>query len=684
MGEGVKLEPLDDARPAADRRGRASRRAPGGAARPRARVPLPGPTRRRPQSRVEALEPRLTAPSPARASGMRPEGDRRHATARSCTVERAGIFGVAFDVPPELEITAVRVSGVEYDDHKVREADGKRVLADRVPRSAARAVARSTSRAACRRRCPPSEDDEQRGRVRRSAARAQGCGPRHRLPRRARRLRHRPPRRLARTGLVVLDAERPGRLGAARPSRCRWPTASSITRARSALRLGLERRAPAVTARVETYVRLEPDRMRVGTTLRYRIRYRGIDTLRFTAPLAIGALMHLDLEGVQLLGPEPLEGAAAERGARHLDDQAARLRAPARSRSRSTSRTCPCRPWSRASLAPFAAAVLRAARRRRDAPAEHGARPGRASGSPPRGLRREDWSARRRSTRASSPPRCAPRTTSSRSARGTPPGRPRCSSPATTTSRWPRSWSPTCTSTRSCPARGVPRPRRTSWFATTTGSTSNSTLPADFEIRAVTVDGKSRTPRKGDEGAVLVPLPSGLGKDEAFVVALAFDHNVERAANALRHRGRPESPGRRRVTADLLTWRVFVPARRHLRRLRRRRRARAIRTAPGSRDLVDDLSRTLGRRAQGAQIDVRGLASGLQLPVRDPARGRGVPLLEPRGDRRGRADQRRPRRPSPSGSSFGSPSCSSGLLVAHAHRGSRRPRRGEGLRRRRS
>ncbi len=84
-------------------------------------------------------------------------------------------------------------------------------------------------------------------------------------------------------------------------------------------------------------------------------------------------------------------------------------------------------------------------------------------------------------------------------------------------------------------------------------------LPPGAKLRAVRVGERRETPRKGTGGTVLVPLLSGLGKDQAFVVALAYDHDVD-------HDGgiyddwklvSPKPVGD--VKSDLFTWRVFAP-----------------------------------------------------------------------------------------------------------------------------
>ncbi|MDJ0976851.1 MAG: hypothetical protein QNJ98_20515, partial [Planctomycetota bacterium] len=85
-------------------------------------------------------------------------------------------------------------------------------------------------------------------------------------------------------------------------------------------------------------------------------------------------------------------------------------------------------------------------------------------------------------------------------------------------------------------------------------------LPGAAKVRALRVGDKSVQPRKGQGGTLLVPIMSGRGKDEAFVVALVFDHDVE-ASPGLYDSWTlyaPKPVGE--VKSDILTWRVFAPA----------------------------------------------------------------------------------------------------------------------------
>ena len=88
-------------------------------------------------------------------------------------------------------------------------------------------------------------------------------------------------------------------------------------------------------------------------------------------------------------------------------------------------------------------------------------------------------------------------------------------------------------------------------------------LPPGATIRAVYVDGKSEKPHQGEDGTVRIPLLANLGKDQAFTVALAFDHVTDRSGLFFERAG-VASPVALNVTADLLTWRVSVPKEREV------------------------------------------------------------------------------------------------------------------------
>ena len=133
------------------------------------------------------------------------------------------------------------------------------------------------------------------------------------------------------------------------------------------------------------------------------------------------------------------------------------------------------------------------------------------------------------------------------------------------------------------------------------------------------------------------------------------------------------------VTADLLTWRVFAPDDRTYTSF-----GGSVEPADPYRSwfasLVEELSQTLGRKAQGRTVDCRPRDPWIQEPVSLRARRRGLPVLEP-GRHRQRRDHRRgslvlrvlealPLRAGPGG-----------RARARARRPGGAPRRGQGLRR---
>ena len=182
--------------------------------------------------------------------------------------------------------------------------------------------------------------------------------------------------------------------------------------------------------------------------------------MRFTAPLALDTRMHVDVEGVQLLGPLPVEpggeedeeGSVGERGVwtvklpsprTGVDPDPDRDRGRARGDAR---RPAQSRPVDLPSFVPLAEDG--------EPLPEHGARPRRAAQPAARGGGREPRPGRgdrpaRAARRSSGPTR-----SSSPSGPTTPPGRYVSRSRATTTSRSRRSSSRTCTSTRCSRADG--------------------------------------------------------------------------------------------------------------------------------------------------------------------------------------------------------------------------------------
>ncbi|MDJ0523203.1 MAG: hypothetical protein QNJ90_14125, partial [Planctomycetota bacterium] len=140
-------------------------------------------------------------------------------------------------------------------------------------------------------------------------------------------------------------------------------------------------------------------------------------------------------------------------------------------------------------------------------------------------------------------------------------------------------------------------------------------LPPGASIRAVRVGGKSETPRVGSEGTVLIPLYSGRAKDEAFIVALYFDHDVERSGAGF-ETVRLVTPVPVGVKSDILTWRVILPE------------DRVYTSFGGSAMLVDAPRSWAARALEGLtsivskpdasqRLDVRRLIRGFKSPFTD-------------------------------------------------------------------
>lgn len=563
---------------------------------------------------VAALEPRLTASSGTRVV-IRPEGTDVCYNA-TIVVERAGIFGVTLDVSEDLEVTAVRVAGVPYDDHEVRtEEDGSRVLAiefrDRLLGRASIFVDGRTPTP-----LPAEDGDDDDGEVALAVPLLVLEGVDHMNGYLAVQLDGAIEHRVTeKQGLVVLDAGAPAAL---EPSQVQGATAPLAYRfeyheGAIGLTLGLKRRDPAVTARVEMWARLEPDRTRIGVTLGYDVRYRGIDTMRFTAPLDVGTRMHLDVEGMQLLGPEPIDGGeetdGGERGLwtvklpsprtgvipipLELDDVPEEPLASGDSRSVVLPTFVPLEedgtplPNTVHNVAVRRDPLLEATPETIENAEEIDAR------ELPPTLRSEDNFLAFRSY----DPALSIRIHVTR-----------------------HDFEPVAEVVVSHMHLDtvLPREGRATTEAYLVVRNNDRqyldlVLPGNATIRAVTVGGKVRSPREGEKGTVLIPLPSGLGKDEAFVVALAYDHDVERSSSLGFDTVRVESPLPLRVTADLLTWRVFGPQDRTFTCF-----GGDLEPADPHRSwfasLVEGLSQVLGRRAEGADVAVARVAGGFESP----------------------------------------------------------------------
>ncbi len=566
--------------------------------------------------RIEALEPRVDVALGQRVT-VRTEGTSLNALA-ALDVTRAGIFGIRIALPEGLEVSEVTVAGAAvYDDHKTSEEDGRRVLEvsfrDRLLGSATVTV---TGRIPT----PLGEEgdnawtdldapllevldaDHVRGYVELRVDPS---------------LEH---REQGREGLVELDASAPVAQAPPAPRMQPSPLARRYEHHAFPIRLelGVRRRAPLITAGVETGLRLEPDRMRVNVTLRYDVRYRGVDTFRFTAPLSVADLLTLDMEGVQLLGPEPIqqEGREPDRGTWTIK-----------------------LPADRMGAVPIPLEVEDVP----DRPLESGAPPRRvkvptfvpveADGTPVPNVVQHVAIQRDPllEVAVDTLERCEeidPREL---------PASIHGDEDFLALRAYDPTWGAALLATRHDyePIAEVvvshmhldtivqgDRGTTEAYLLVRNNDRQNLALalPPGASIRALTVDGQTRTPRRA-EGRVLVPLPSGLGKSEAFVVALSYDHDIRTSSLLHEETWHMDSPVPENVTADLLTWRVYLPE------------DREVTSTGGTLDparpyrswfagLVHDLFRTFGRRAQAAQVDVEKAASGFHSPFARNYEGR--------------------------------------------------------------
>jgi hypothetical protein len=614
MGEGVKLEPRAtpgllqvDVNELPD----ALKGAPPGRALAYRFPARPGPA----VVAVEELAPRITTTAGTRLI-LRPEGtDLRYVA--HLLVERSGIFGVELDLPEALEITAVRVQGVAYDDHKVNEVDGRRWLAVEF-RDRLLGAARLEVDGRLATPLPAGEEDESE--VEFALPLPRLVGSEHVNGYLAVHLDSALDHRvLAKEGLVVLDAgtgaaiEPPAVQGVSAPLAYRFEHHAGAT----ALTLGLKRRAPAVMARVESAFRLEPDRTTVRVVLRYEVRYRGVDTMRFTAPLALDTRMHLDVEGVQLLGPLPVEPGGEEGEEESVGERGVwtvKLPSPRtgvipipieiEDVPEETLTSGQSRPVDLPSFVPLAEDgeplpnTVHDLAVQRNRLLEVGAEKlDRAEEIDPRELPPELRTDEIFLAFRSYDPAWAVRLQVTR-----------------------HDYEPVAEVVVShmhldtvLAADG--RATTEAYLVVQNNDRQNLelTLPPNATIRAVTVEGESRAPREGEEGRVLIPLPSGLGKDQSFVVALAYDHDVERSSSLGFATTKAVSPVAKDVTADLLTWRVFAPDDHTYTSF-----GGSVAPADPYRSwfasLVEDLSQTLGRKAQGRTVAAARVTRGFKSP----------------------------------------------------------------------
>lgn len=616
-GDGVQVEPLETGgmlQIDVVELPEALRNAPTGRATAYRFPSRPGPV----TVRVEGLEPRISAVIGNRIV-IRPEGvDVR--TATRVVVERAGVFGVSFDLPPDIEVTAVRVSGTDYDDHAVREVEGRRTL-DVTFRD--RLLGTAEIQVDGRRATPlPAEDadPDEESSLSVPILKLRGADHVHGFVV----IQVDPSleeRETLREGLTPLDAVTPAAIEPPTVAGARAPIVQRLEHHEGELVLdvALKRREPVVTAQVESTVRLEPDRTRVGVVLRYDVRYRGIDTMRFTAPRGLAGKIHTALDGAQLFGPEDVESpAGALRGLWTLK-----------------------LPGERTGAVPL---VLEIDDLVFDEALETGTSlevdvptfvPVQQDGTPlPNTVHHV---AVRRDPLLEVAP--LPLVGAEEiDARELPPGLAsddnflafRAYDPAYALSLV------VVRHVYEDPAEvvithmhldtevgGRGRAATDAYLVVRNNDRQvlELSLPGDAVIRALTVDGKSHNPLEGEDGGILVPLRVGLGKDESFVVALSFDHEIERSSALFYETTTLQSPVATDVVADLLTWRVFVPE------------DRVYTSFDGSVELVNpprswvarlvsNLFRTLGRTGPDGGVVVRRQIERFHSPFATAHEGR--------------------------------------------------------------
>lgn len=563
---------------------------------------------------VEALVPRVSATVGNRV-GLRPEGIEVRAVAQ-VLVERAGIFGVEFDVPGTLEIADVTVKGAEMDDWtRVPGPAGAVIL-----KVAFRDRLLGTATITIAGRVPlvvPEEDGKEAtldvplARVR-GAQHVRGYLALHADPALDR-------RETARVGLTALEAaapaaiEPPGLPGVPLPLVGRHEHREGPP----SLGLALKRKAATVTGAVETALRLEPDRTKLDVRLVWQVQFRGVDTFRFRGPADLAGRVHLGPKqvGMDLLDPVPEakpEGApadwkptrttwtlklAAQRQGRIdailvVDDLPEAPLVAGASRQVAVPVFVPLGPDGK----PLGNVTLHAAVRR-DPLLEVATE---------RVERGEEIDARELA------------------------GVTALAAPETFLAF--RSYDPEhvvvlrVTKHEYEPVAEVviahqhlntviPAEGRATTEAFLVVRNNDRQylelrLPAGSNIRAVSVDGKSETPRRGEDGTVSIPLLANLGKDQAFVVAFAFDHDVERGGLFFQT-VRVASPVPLRVTSDLLTWRVYVPKEREITAF-----GGDLRRTEGrgswAFELLSDVTGILRRAPSGTPIDLRRMVDDLE------------------------------------------------------------------------
>jgi hypothetical protein len=480
------------------------------------------------------------------------------------TVERAGVLGVSFDLPAALEVTAVTLSGAELDDWtRAPAAAGRQTL-----RVAFRDRLLGAAQVVIAGRLPLALPEEE-GREAPldvplvsllEAQHVRGYVALHADPALDR-------RETARTGLTALEAdvpavlEPPGIPGGDLPLAARFEHREGAV----ALALALKRKAATLTGEVETGVRLESDRTRLAVLLRWKVEFRGVDTLRFRGPLNLANRVHLrpGLVGMDLLEPEAEtkpEGAPATwepaRGTWTLKLSAPRLGVV------DVPLVVDDRPET-----PLTAGGSRRVNVPVFVPVE-------TDGKPLANIRLSSAVQRDPLLEVATEvvekgeeidARELPRALTSADAflafRSYDPDH------AVSLLLTKHEYEPVAEVVVShmhldsvAPAEGRGTTEAYLVVRNNDRQTLEVKLPKGANIRAVHVDGKPETPRRAENGNVLIPLQSGLRKDQAFLVAFVYDHEVGRKGG-LFERVTLESPRPQGVSSDLLTWRVFTPRR---------------------------------------------------------------------------------------------------------------------------
>ena len=509
---------------------------------------------------VQALEPRVSATHGNRI-GVRPESLDVRCVA-DITVERAGIFALEFDVPADLDISDVALQGAELDDWTLERVAGKPSILRVALRD--RLLGRATATIFGRTRIEISEVDGAPAVnlamplvLLRGAHHVRGFVGVHVDPA----LDHNV---TDSTGLTPLDANAPAACdppalpgeAAALPLVYRFEHREGAI----ALSYELKRKAPTITCAVESWVKLEPGKTRMGAVLRYDVAFRGVRTFRFRAALELAKRLHLEDTSLELLGPSPESPEGEQPGARGiwtiqlpaprtgpvvvslvLDDRPEKELESGGSRVAAIPSFVPLT----AEEQPLPNVVYHVAVRR-DPLLEV---------ELTQGLLGEEIDSRELpAALADDGNFLAFRSYN-----------PDYQIVVRVTKHDYEPVADLVVSHMHLDTVVPPEGRATTEAFLVVRNNGRQNLeielPAGASIRAVRVGDKTETPRKGENGTVRIPLLSNMRKDRAFLIALYFDHDVDRGG-ALFETVRLASPIPKDVKSDILTWRVFVPAER--------------------------------------------------------------------------------------------------------------------------